>query len=106
MVKGEHRRPIDGCSVASGRWRQRAEPESEEMAYVYTLDGNGESGNGQKGCEGWNEYWNGEYWKRLLECNTAELKCRTGRMEWKTARLDGNYLFNGVREMQNVTLQK
>ena len=41
-----------------------------------------------------------------MDCNTAELKCRTGRMEWKTSRLDGNYLFNGVREMKNVTLQK
>ena len=56
MVKGEHRRPIDGCSVASGRWRQRAEPKSEETVYVYTLDGISESGNGKKGYEGRNEY--------------------------------------------------
>ena len=73
-MEGEHRGPIDGCRVPYGRWRQSAGPDGEEMAYTRRMETVSLKTEGRDVKDG----TNGEYCKRLLQCNTAMLKCRTG----------------------------
>ena len=63
---------------------------------VNTPHENGEPGNGKKGCERWNEYCNTvpQYWKKMLE----DWNGGDSWIKWK--------LFNGMRETENVNLQK